>query len=104
MKSMALTADEAKEYSNPVQAPGDGPKYPYGLCLCLDNDTLEKLGITSLPDVGQVMEIKALATVTSVGMNQEQDGDKRQRADLQITDLELSKSTGDLAERMYGKS
>lgn len=104
MKNMALTAEEAKEYMNPVQSPGDGPKYPYGLCLCLDNDTLEKLGITTLPEVGQVMELKALAIVTSVGMNQEQDGDKRQRADLQITDMELSKATGDLATKMYGDS
>ena len=105
MKSMAMSAEEAKEmYSCEPSKPGDGPKYPYGLSLCLNDDTLEKLGITELPEVGQVVQITALATITSIGMNQQQDGDKESRAELQITDMEMTKSTGDLAEKMYGKS
>lgn len=102
MKSMEMTAEEAKEYCGPcTPSEGDGPKYPWGLCLELNDDTLKKLGIDGLPEVGTVMKVTALALVTSVGMSQQQDGDKEQRASLQITDLELSKATGDLAKRMY---
>ena len=100
MKSMELTAEEAKEYMGPIKE-GDGPKYPYGLCLHLCDDTIEKLGLTGLPEVGSKVEIRALATVVSVGMNQQQDGDKEQRAELQITDMEMAKATGDLSKRMY---
>jgi len=34
--------------------------------------------------------LSAKVVVTSVGMNQQQDGDKEQRAELQITDMELA--------------
>lgn len=99
MKSMELTAAEAKEmYSCEPMKPGDGPKYPYGLCLHLDTKTLAKLGISTLPEVGAKMALNALVTVVSVGMSQQQDGDKESRAELQITDMELASAKSD-AER-----
>lgn len=104
MKSMELSKDESKEYGAPVaMKEGDGPKYPYGLCLYLNDDTLEKLGIMGLPEVGKVMKITALATVVSVGMNQQQDGDKETRAELQITAMEVEavKGKAELAKKMY---
>lgn len=103
MKSMELTKEESKEMTgaSPIKE-GDGPRYPYGLCLYLCDDTLEKLGIVGLPEVGQVMKVTALAVVTSIGMNQQQDGDKESRAELQITDMELSKANNkNLAKIMY---
>lgn len=40
--------------------------------------------------MGSELTLSAKVTVTSVGMNQQQDGDKEQRAELQITDMELA--------------
>lgn len=102
MISMQLSAEEAKEQTSCEPKPGDGPRYPYGLCLYLDDETLAKLGITELPAVGSILTISAQATVTSVGMSQQQDGDKEQRAELQITDMELAPPRKSAATVLYG--
>ena len=100
MKNMQMTAEESKEYGA-IPTESSAPKYPYGLQLRLNDDSLEKLGITKLPEVGQVMQVTALATVVSVSMNQQQEGEAENRAELQITDMEVTKATGDLAKKMY---
>lgn len=90
MVNMQLSAEKAKTADACCEpAECDKPRYPYGLCLYLDTETLKKLGITDLPKVGTQLKVQALATVVSVGMNQHQDGDTEQRAELQITDMEL---------------
>jgi hypothetical protein len=99
MINLAQDAAEAAEVSAPET--GDGPKYPYGLCLCLNDDTLQKLGI-GLPDVGQKVVIHAIATVTRASAVQEQDGGTEIGADLQITDMEISGAAGKtIASRLY---
>lgn len=105
MVNLALTAEEAKEGS-PIEAKaGDGPKYPYGLCLFLDSTTLKKLGIEKLPEVGSVLQIAAKAMVVSVGMNQQHDGDKESRCELQITDMALSAPVSEVdATALYSNS
>lgn len=106
MVNLALTAEEAKDSSAPVAAkPGDGPKYPYGLCLYLDNATLKKLGVDKLPEVGSVLQIAAKAMVVSVGMNQQHDGDKESRCELQVTDMALSAPVSEVdATALYSNS
>lgn len=66
-----------------------GPAYPWGLVLCLDDDSLKKLGIDKLPDVGEVLTLNALVTVTSNSQRQNQEG-KTSSMDLQVTDMALS--------------
>lgn len=91
MQSMKLTKAEAGEYvGSTAPAAGDGPAYPYGLCIYLDTETLAKLGYTEPPAVGSELTLSAKVVVTSTGVDQQQDGDKRSRCDLQITDMELS--------------
>lgn len=102
MVNMQLTAEEAKDYASCEPKPGDGPRYPYGLCLYLDDETLAKLGITELPAVGAELQLSAKVVVTSIGMNQQQDGDKEQRAELQITDMDLGGAPRDVAKSLYG--
>jgi hypothetical protein len=104
MVNMQMTAEQAKSYAEP--SAGDGPRYPYGLCLQLDTDTLKKLGITDLPKVGSTFTLVAKVDVTSVSMHQQQDGDESMCASLQITDMELKgaqRTTDDLAASLYSK-
>jgi hypothetical protein len=81
---------EEKIYTS--MADGDGPKYPWGLCLTLDEQQLKQLGITDLPKVDGTVTITAKADVTSVSENQTQDGPRRS-VSLQITDLGLGGAT-----------
>lgn len=104
MISMKLSKEEAGKMSGAVEIkPGDGPAYPYGLCLYLDDETLKKLGFGDPPAVGSELMLVAKVTVTSTGVNQQQDGDKEARCDLQITDMELAGASRP-ATAMYPKS
>lgn len=85
-------------------------EYPYGLELCLDCDTLEKLGVKELPAVGSVMKIQAMATVVSVSERMEhgEKDDTDKRMSLQITHMSLGsgpkKSVEEsAAEKLYGE-
>lgn len=88
LKDMKLDAKAAKETMLCCAEP-ETPMYPYGLRLCLDDDTLEKLGITSLPEVGIEVAIMAKATVVEVEVCQSQDGETHREMDLQITKLDV---------------
>ena len=66
----------------------DTPEYPYGLRINLDDDSLKKLGITELPEVGTTMTLQAQVEVVSVSQH-ESDNGKHRDMSLQITDMEL---------------
>jgi hypothetical protein len=95
--SMAKTPEEVQQdmADMPAVAPAgkiSGPKYPYGLCLSLDDESLEKLGLDGdLPEVGEVLQFSAIARVTSASMNEHENGagasDTCCRVELQITDM-----------------
>lgn len=85
--SMKMSREEAKEISQPSMM--DAPEYPYGLCLDVDDDALEKLGVTALPKVGTEMLINAKVVVKSVSSHDTQGGESEARASLQITDMEI---------------
>jgi hypothetical protein len=105
MISMKLTPAEAKAdtmLGEPAES--DLPKYPYGLSICLDDETLAKLGITELPKVGTVMQLTALVEVCSVSQYENQDGADNSLS-LQITDMELANGNSEpqpIANRIYG--
>ena len=101
MVNMQMSAEEAREYSEPTP-PDEQPRYPYGLCLDLDDDSLAKLGITSLPAVGATMTMTAKVTVTRTGAYQTQGSDQEMSLGLQITDMELSDPGRTQADRIYG--
>lgn len=103
LANLKLSDKQAKEYTGAIE-PGDAPKYPYGLCLYLDSETLKKLGIEELPKVGSKLTIIAQADVISVGMSQQRDGDKESRAELQITDMSLTGDAPPASEKLYGGS
>ena len=63
--------------------------YPYGLRLDLNNESLKKLGIKSLPAVGKTLRLVAECKVESTSENQDRDGEKRRNTALQITKMAL---------------
>mgnify|MGYP001596297992 CR=1 FL=1 len=102
MKSMKMSPAESKEYSEPM--PGGAPVYPYGLCLNLDDDAIDKLGMVGMPEPGQTMMIQARVTVT--GCRQEQRQDETHRSmDLQITDMAIGPDTAkpSAEDRLYSE-
>lgn len=108
MISMQMTPAEAKAetYLGTDSSDSDLPKYPYGLSLCLDDETLKKLGITELPPVGTVMQLTALVEVCSISNYENQEGSDKS-LNLQITDMELANGNSapkSMADRIYGGS
>lgn len=84
MISTKMSPEKAKEYASGPATAGDAPAYSYGTTLCLDNELLQRLGMSEPPPVGTVLTLNAMVVVTSTGVNQQQDGDKEARCDLQI--------------------
>jgi hypothetical protein len=85
------------------------PEYPYGLCISLCKDELEKLGI-KIEDykIGDVIALDAVTKVKAIS----QDDQGYDRLELQITELGIeteddhdakpvARNTGDI---LYGKS
>lgn len=85
LHSMKLSKKERKE--SVPKAVSEGPSYPYGLRLCLDNDTLEKLGLKSLPKTGVKMTIHAVGEVVSVSQHESEGRDNDRRLEIQIHEL-----------------
>lgn len=101
MISTKMSPKEAKAYTEGPSV-SDAPAYSYGTCLHLDDELLKRLGIDEPPAVGTVLTLQAKVTVTSTGVNQQQDGDKEARCELQITDMELKGEGPDAASVLYG--
>lgn len=100
---MTLTATEAKEAGCCSPSDDGGPKYPWGLAIYLDDETLAKLGITTPPDVGSKLQLVATVEVTGNSQRQTQEG-KDVSVDLQITAMELSGARAEpsAASVLYG--
>jgi hypothetical protein len=112
---MAMSPEEAKEEYGCGCAPTSlnsddpsAPKYPYGLELSLNEESLQKLGLTQLPAVGTKMRITAECTVSRTSAYQSQGGEPEQNVSLQITSMDVGTTEGgddqepDIAELLYG--
>lgn len=85
---MTMSAEEAREEMEPTA--DDAQKYPYGLSISLDDESLAKLGITSLPEVGKQMTLTARVEVCSTSQYADRKGEAEKSLSLQITAMELS--------------
>jgi hypothetical protein len=102
---MKMSAEEAKEQNGCSPSTDDGPRYPYGLSINLDDDTLTKLGIGDSVNVGDEVTITAKATVTSKSGYQTMVGDSENSVGLQITDMEVASSgSSKSAKTLYDKT
>lgn len=110
LKSMKLDKQEMKEQAEPAADLIDRPCYPYGLSLRLDEDALDKLGISTLPEVDGVLMLTAKVTVTGASSNERSTGGdktaKHRCLELQITDMALGAAPAekDAADELYSKA
>ncbi|MFU1980143.1 capsid staple protein [Bordetella hinzii] len=103
LTNMKMTPKEAGTMLCCESASDNTPEYPYGLCINLNTEALERLGIDTLPAVGAVVEITARAVVQSVSSRD--DGKPSRNVDLQITDMDVQpRDDSSAAQRLYGAS
>lgn len=86
MHSMKMSKKEKKDSSPRAIGPGDGPSYPYGLRLSLNDDCLKKLGLKSLPKVGTKMHVMAMGEVCAVSQHESENHEDR-HVEIQIHEL-----------------
>lgn len=101
MKNMKVD-NPASDQAQPTMM-SDPSDYPYGLCLRVDEDSIDTLGLTDLPEVGTEIMIQAKAVVRATAIS-DQEGDQNRSMELQITDLglEIGKKK-DIQEVLYGE-
>jgi hypothetical protein len=86
MISMKLSPEKRKEMSSPR-----GPRYPYGLRLCLDDEQIGKLKMPADLRVGGLVHVMGVARVIEVGQDESAGNGKgmTRRMELQIEDLAI---------------
>lgn len=100
--SMKLSDAERKD-AEVAGTPDDAPRYPWGLQVRLEDDELEKLGITALPNVGDEQLLVATVKVTSVSERDDESGTTRS-VGLQITDMHLETESPDAKRKATMKA
>lgn len=96
---MINMANDTSSTEEPYPEPS---KYPYGLCICLDDDALQKLSIATPPVAGSTMLLQAQVMVTSASSDVMNDGEVEGRLTLQITDMELSMPAKSASNVLWG--
>lgn len=89
--NMALDKKELKEDRASMAGTGPQNKFPYGLCIYLDDDMCQKLDLTKGLPAGTIVKFEGSAIVESSGERIDRDGDEKGDKEitmsLQITDL-----------------
>lgn len=90
--SVELTDEEKLDAIRP---PGieNQPDYPYGLRISLNEQTLKKLDLEADCEIGDYIDLRALARVTSVSLGDHPDRGKTCCIELQIEQLAVESET-----------
>lgn len=108
MVDLARSAAEVKkEMTTITSMPDRAPEYPCGCCISLDDETLEKVGLSGdLPSLGSLIHFCAVAKVTSASMSESMDGDGKPRkccrVELQIVQMGIPTANKDRGQAWYG--
>lgn len=87
MVSMAQSPEKVKETMPAVVAEkAEAPSYPWGLCLRIEKEQIEKLKLDGA-QVGDTIHVFALGKVTSVSARASEGGDDHSSIEIQITDM-----------------
>ena len=88
MISMRKSKEEMREDSQPHESKEE---YPWGLRITLEEDSLDRLGMDTMPEVSKTMTLIATVEVVNVSENANKDEETIRRSlGLQITDMNLS--------------
>lgn len=89
MVDMARTPAEKEEAAEAaIPSPMNQPDYPYGLCISLTQDELDKLNLDhSDVEVGDMLHMHCMAKVTSVSKTDNEATGPQCRVELQITHI-----------------
>lgn len=104
LKSMKLTQkDEKKSMESCVI---ENPKYPYGLTIRLENESIEKLGIGEIPESGKKMMVIAEVEVVGTNVRSMSNGKDHKSIELQITDMSLNdkEKKKEASDKLYGET
>lgn len=97
-------SESERDRGAPTAVGGSDREYPYGLAPHLENESLEKLGISTMPKVGETMMVHAKVKVTSVSMHEGEGNKKAKSVTLQITDAAVKRDSPPDASDMLYKS
>ena len=86
---MKLTPKEVKK-EKAENCVGGVPPYPWGLCLRLEKEDLDKLKFPKLPQVGDEFHITAVGIVTSVSSSMRDQKDEEKTVSIQIKMLDMA--------------
>lgn len=84
MPDMRLSEEEKKDFSTPSNK---APKFPHGLRIHLDPESLKKLGVEGIPKVEDKVKFEATAMVMSVDKHEVNGDESEISVSLQITDM-----------------
>lgn len=102
LKSMKISKSSQETMAKPAML--EAPQYPYGLSIRLDNDSLEKLGMSDLPKAGKKMKLMAMVEVVGSSQHTMKGGKDMKSVELQITSMGLeSDSEKDASKELYGE-
>ena len=101
MIDMKYTPAEAKEEKAEVAMGPKAGDYPWGLSISMEKDQFDKLGV-AVPNVGDEVHFTAVARVTSVNSNVNEDTEDC-RAGLQICMMQIDAVESAAEEKAEGK-
>lgn len=107
MANMKMSDEErAEQYGGATAMVPAESLYPWGLCITLDDDALEKLKLLKdLPQMDETLELKCKAQVVRVNAYKDpMNGEDESSIALQITDIEIMSRDKDIAKLLYGNS
>lgn len=98
MIDLAIQPTEIENVKLMPSGPSSEPYYPYGLCICLDEQTLKKLDMEDELQVGDTVHFHCLAKITSVSDDQ----NSGKRAEAQITAMSAEDEDEENEEEQAG--
>ena len=89
MVSMKRTAaDKKKDAGEAAPMTSIAPDYPYGLCIHLDKDEMDKLKM-KMPKPGDTMMLECQVKITACRTSAVEGADEENSCDMQITDMAI---------------
>lgn len=109
--NMQMPKRKSEELTTAAESPApDTPIYPWGLQVRLDEESLDKLGMDTLPKVDGELMLIAKVKVVGASINEHTSAakggkHKHKSVELQITDLclEAVPAGKDAADELYAK-